>query len=146
MELTTDQKGAIAEAEIVAAAIRLGIGVFKPVSDGERYDLVFDTGRRLLRVQCKWAPRIGDVVLVRCYSTRRARDGLRRYVYVSSEVDLIAVYCAHVDRCFALTAERFTGHPEVRIRLAPSRNNQRQGVNWAENFEFDAKLSALLGP
>ena len=32
--LTTDQKGAIAEIAIATAAIRLGIGVFKPLSDG----------------------------------------------------------------------------------------------------------------
>jgi predicted RNA-binding Zn-ribbon protein involved in translation (DUF1610 family) len=69
--LTTDQKGAIAEAEIVAAVIRLGIGVYKPVSDGERCDLIFECDRRLLRVQCKWAPRHGDVVVVRCRSCRR---------------------------------------------------------------------------
>jgi len=61
--LTTDQKGAIAESSIAAAAIKLGIGVLKPLSDGHRYDLVFDVGTRLLRVQCKWAVRRGDVVV-----------------------------------------------------------------------------------
>jgi hypothetical protein len=146
VELTTDQKGAIAESAIVHAAIKLGIGVYKPLSDGERYDLVFDVRTRLLRVQCKWAPRIGNVVVVRCYSARRARDGLRRRLYESSEVDLIAAYCPHLERCFAVSAERFHGHPEVHIRVAPSRNNQQRGVNWADDFAFDARLTALLGP
>jgi hypothetical protein len=45
VELTTDQKGAIAESAIVHAAIKLGIGVYKPLSDGERYDLVSTSGR-----------------------------------------------------------------------------------------------------
>ena len=41
--LTSGQKGAIAEAAIVAAAIEAGIGVARPFVD-ERYDLIFDTG------------------------------------------------------------------------------------------------------
>ena len=32
------------------------------------------------------------------------------------------------------------------LRLAPSRNNQRLGINWAEDFAFEARLKALLGP
>ena len=73
--LTTDQKGAIAESAILHAAIKLGIGVYRPLFDGGRYDFIFDLGTRLLRVQCKWAARRGDVVVVRCYSCRRTRDG-----------------------------------------------------------------------
>ena len=38
--LSTDQKGAIAESEITAAAIRLGIDVYRPLQEGGRYDLV----------------------------------------------------------------------------------------------------------
>jgi hypothetical protein len=47
--LTTDQKGAIAETAIALAAIKLGIGVSRPLGD-ERYDLIFDVGERLLPV------------------------------------------------------------------------------------------------
>ena len=66
----------IAEAAIAFEAMKLGIGVFRPMGD-ERYDLIFDTRPSLLRVQCKWATRYGEVVVVRCYSCRRAREGLR---------------------------------------------------------------------
>ena len=56
--LTTDQKGAIAEQAIAWEAIRRGLGVSLPIGD-ERYDLILDLRPRLLRVQCKWASRIG---------------------------------------------------------------------------------------
>jgi PD-(D/E)XK nuclease superfamily protein len=46
--LTTDQKGAIAELAIAHAASELGVGVFKPPTDGERYDLIFEAGSTLL--------------------------------------------------------------------------------------------------
>jgi len=33
--------------------------------------MIFELGSRLVRVQSKWAPRHGDVIVVRCYSSRR---------------------------------------------------------------------------
>ena len=70
--LTTNQKGALAEVKIAAAAIELGLGVARPLDD-ERYDLILDLRPTLLRVQCKWARRIGDVVSARLYTSRRVR-------------------------------------------------------------------------
>jgi PD-(D/E)XK endonuclease len=69
--LTTDQKGAIAESAIVHAAVKLGVGVYKPLTDGERYDLILDLRPQLVRVQCKWATLDAGAVVVRCYSCRR---------------------------------------------------------------------------
>jgi hypothetical protein len=137
--LTTDQKGAIAEAEIAVAAVRLGIGVFKPVVEGERCDLVFDLRPRLIRVQCKWAALYVDVIVVRCYSARRNRAGLLRRGYNSDEVDAFAAYCPETDRCYFLPIERFHPRKEIRLRVAPTRN-QRLGVSWADDFEFGATL------
>jgi len=144
--LTTDQKGAIAELAIVHAAIRFGVDVYRPLVEGGRYDLIFDVGARLLRVQCKWVPRQGDVLVLRCYSCRRAREGLRKRPYTAEEVDLIAAYAPDLDRCFLVPAERFDGRAQIQLRLAPSRNNQRLGITWAEDFAFEARMAALLGP
>jgi hypothetical protein len=102
--LTTDQKGAIAETAITLEALKLGVGVSRPLCD-ERYDLIFDVEERLLRVQCKWACRYGGVVIVRCYSCRRTSDGLRRRVYRHDEVDAFAAYCPDVDQCYFLPIE-----------------------------------------
>ena len=135
--LTSDQKGAIAESAIAFAAIKLHIGVLKPLSEGHRYDLVFDTGFSLLRVQCKWAVHRGDVIIVNCRTSRRSRDGFIRSVYTREEVDLVVGYCADSERCYALAPEVFEGHPSVSLRLSPTRNNQLLGVRWARDFEFE---------
>lgn len=137
-ELTTGQKGAIAESAIVHEAIKLGIEVYKPLFEGGRYDLVFDLGVRMLRVQCKWAVRKGNVVIVRCYSCRRTRNGLVQRTYSADEIDGIAAYCDELDRCFFLPAERISGRSHVQLRLAPSRNNQKVGVNWADEFKLES--------
>ena len=91
-ELTTNQKGAIAEAAIMKAAFELGVEVYRPAIEGGRYDMIFalENGR-LLRVQCKWAPRHKDVLVIRCYSCRRAIEGMRIRHYTSDEIDVIAV-------------------------------------------------------
>ena len=141
MELTADQKGAIAESAIVHAAIKLGIGVFRPLTDGHRYDLVFEVDDRLLRIQCKWAVQLENVVMVRCYSARRTINGMLNRPYTADEVDLVAAYCASIDRCFVLPPELFGGRRHVHLRLRSARNNQSQGINWADDYSFDRLAS-----
>jgi hypothetical protein len=140
--LTSDQKGNVAEAAVVAAAVKLGIDVYKPIGSGGRYDMIFEVHSQLLRIQCKWAPRHGDVVVLRCYSSRRSRDGLQRRKYLKGEIDAFAAYCPDTDRCYFLPFEVFTARTQVSLRLGPSKNNQSLGINWAKNYEFTATLGA----
>ena len=138
--LTTDQKGNIAELAIARAAIALGIEVYRPVGEGGRYDMILALRDELLRIQCKWSPRQGDVIVVRCYSCRRNRDGLVRRNYLPGEIDAFAAYCPETDRCYFLPYSAFAGRSQVLLRLAPSKNNQAEGVNWAKDYEFAATL------
>jgi hypothetical protein len=143
--LTPDQKGSIAESAIAYAAIRLGIGVSRPLAP-QRYDLIFDVGPTLLRVQCKWVVRRHDIVVVPCRSCRRGPNGFIRRSYSGKEIDAIAAYCAELDRCYFLPLDRFAARSVIQLRLSPTRNSQRLGVNWADAYAFDATLEALLGP
>jgi PD-(D/E)XK endonuclease len=136
--LTTDQKGAVAETAIAFAAIKLGIGVYRPLFEGGRFDFIFEVGGELYRIQCKWAPRAGDTLVVRCYSARRTRDGLRRRTYTAAEIDAIAAYSPDLDRCFVIPISVMGARPEMRLRIAPCRNNQRNRINWADDFAFEA--------
>jgi hypothetical protein len=138
--LTTDQKGNIAELAIARAAIQLGIDVYRPIGEGGRNDMIFDIADELWRIQCKWAPREGDVVVLRCYSCRRNRDGLLRRKYSSGEVDAFAAYCPDNERCYFVPCSRLPGRSQVLLRLAPSKNNQQLGINWAKDYEFAATL------
>jgi hypothetical protein len=137
--LTTDQKGVVAELAIARKAAELGIGVWSAYTI-ERYDLIFDLRPQLIRVQCKWASQYDDVVRVRCYSNRRSREGLLRRLYSPRDVDAFAAYCADLDRCYFLPLDVFAGRTVIQLRLAAAKNNQRAGVNWAKDFEFDATL------
>ena len=144
--MTTDQKGAIAELAIAHAAAALGVGVFKPLTDGERYDLIFDLRPRLMRVQCKTAVLKGSVLAVPFYSARRCRDGFVKRFYSATEIDAIAAYNVDLDRSYFIPFDEVRNRAYLQLRLDPCRNNQRLGVNWAADFDLAARLRTLLGP
>jgi PD-(D/E)XK nuclease superfamily protein len=131
-------KGAVAEAAIAAAAIELGIHVLRPLVEGRRYDLVFDTGDRLLRVQCKWAPKHGNVIAVRLQSQRCTPRGYVCTKYTKDEVDGIGIYCQALKQCFYVPIEKAAGRRSLHLRLAPAANNQAAAINWARDFELGA--------
>jgi hypothetical protein len=137
--LTTDQKGAAAELQIAARAAQLGLGVWSAYTV-ERYDLIFDLRPGLLRVQCKWASRYDDVVVIRCYRNRRNRDGLLRQFYSPDEIDAYAAYCSDLDTCYLLPIREFANQIAIQLRLKPARNNQSLRVHRASDYEFAAKL------
>ena len=125
--------------------VEAGFGVARPFAD-ERYDLIVDLRPGLLRVQCKWAVQRGDVVVITCPTNRRGPNGFIRRTYGSVEIDAIAAYCEQTDACYLLPLEQSIGRTAVSLRVAPSRNNQRSGINWARDIELGATLSALRGP
>jgi hypothetical protein len=62
------------------------------------------------------------------------------------KVDAIVAYCADLDRCYVLLPQHFEGHRLLHLRLAPSRNNQRVGINWADEFAFEHLQFEAQGP
>lgn len=141
--MTSNQKGAIAEAAITADAIKLGLQVLKPVAEHERYDLAFDLGDRIVRVQCKWAS-LRDAVI--CVHTRRnrhtARGGIYR-TYSAAEIDAVAAYCGELDRCYLLPVELIAGKHMIYLRLTKPRNGQRACITLAEEFELHGAVAQL---
>jgi hypothetical protein len=138
MKLSTSQKGAIAEARIMAAAIELGIPVLKPLVEGLRYDLVLELGTRLVRTQCKWANRENDVVVVRGRTCRHTPHGYLRTSYSASEIDGIAAWCPETHECYFIPIEEIAGRRSMSLRLAPARNNQELLVHWAADYQLGA--------
>jgi hypothetical protein len=139
-ELTPSQKGAAAEAEITAALIRLDLVVLRPMCEGGRYDLAIDAGAKILRVQCKWASRRGNVLTARCITSRHTPRGYLRSTYSAEEIDAIAVYAPDTDRCYLIPVGETEGHVTLSLRLTPTRNNQAQRVRWAHDYELAGSL------
>ena len=121
----------------------VGIPVLRPMSEHGRYDLVFEVGGRLLRIQCKWAARKGDVVLVHTGGNYLSPRGYVRSTYSADEVDAIAAYCGDLDRCYLLPIDLVAGHYVIHLRLAPAKNAQRAAINWAAEYEFPGAIAQL---
>jgi prevent-host-death family protein len=140
MVLTSNDKGNIAEAAITLEAIRLGIDVLKPVAEHGRYDLAFDIGDRLLRVQCKWGAYHHEqgVVTVRVGGSRHTPSGYVRSTYSAHEIDAVAIYCEALKEIFLVPIEVAAGRSALRLRVAPPRNSQRASINLAHEYTFGA--------
>jgi prevent-host-death family protein len=143
--LSTNQKGGIAETAITAAAYALDIPVLRPVVEHARYDLAFEIGDRILRVQCKWGGLDADgaVIKVSLQSNYLTPGGYVRNSYTPDEIDLVAVYCGDLDRCYLLPSSLACGRTSVFLRLTPPRNGQRACINLACDFEFDGAIAQL---
>ncbi len=143
--MDSNRKGAVAEAEIALAAIRLGIPVLKPVAEHGRYDLGFEVGRRILRVQCKWASldKAAGTIRVSLQSSWLSPNGYVRSYYSEDEIDLVAVYCGDLDRCYLLPSALIAGSREIHLRVSPARNAQRACINVATDFELSGAIAQL---
>jgi PD-(D/E)XK endonuclease len=143
--LTRNQKGTIAELEVAAAATKLGIGVYRPVSEHSRADLIFDLAGELLRVQCKWGrlSRNADVVIIRVGGSWCSPSGYVTTKYSEGEIDLFAIYCGELDRAFLVPAELGIERKELWLRLRPTRNSQQACINLADQYDFNGAVAQL---
>ena len=142
MELTTDQKGAVAELAVAKAAVEAGVGVYVPFGD-ERADMILELGDLLLRTQCKWAARTGDVLIVRAYRCRRTAAGLVRRFYDPNEIDVFAAYSPDTGKCYLIPHAEAPPRGAIALRLSATKNNQERRIRWAKDYEFDATLKRL---
>jgi hypothetical protein len=141
--LTSSQKGAVAEAAVTAAVIQLGLTVLRPLCEGRRYDLMVDLEPALLRVQCKLARRVRGVLAINLQTCRHTPRGYIRTSYSASEIDAVAVYSAELNRSFLLPVAEVSGMRDISLRLDATRNNQAQGVRWASDYELEPMITRL---
>jgi prevent-host-death family protein len=145
--LSTDRKGAIAETKIAAAATELDIPVLRPIVEHARYDLAFEVGNTIFRVQCKWGALDTDGAIIKVRvggSWLSPTAGYVRSSYTEDEIDLLAIYCRDLDRCYLLPISLVAGRQAIYLRLTPPRNGQRACINLASDFEFAGAVAQLV--
>lgn len=144
MDHDPNRKGNAAELAIAAEAAQLDLLVYYPLTEHGRADLVLGIGDRLWRVQCKWGALVGDKIQVRLKTSYHSPT--RGYVvktYDRSEIDLVAVYCAELGRCYLLPPGLFEGRSAVWLRTGQTKNGQRAALNWAADYEFPGAVAQL---
>jgi prevent-host-death family protein len=138
-----ESEGAIAELKIAAAAAELGIPVLRPMTDHCRFDMAFEISDRILRVQCKWGSvdHQRGVIRVNLQTFSLTYEGQRRRSYAENEIDLLAIYCGGIDRCYLLPSALIAGRRAIHLRLRRARNGQRACLNDAAEYEFAGAIA-----
>jgi prevent-host-death family protein len=136
-------RGTVAEMAIALEAVRLGVEVFKPLSEHSRCDLIFGVGGRLYRVQCKSAKRRREVLVINLMSSWHTPDGYVRNKYEPGEVDLIAAHSHESGTNYLIPFELVTGLSAFHLRLSPPRNGQRASIHFAERYQLPGAIAQL---
>jgi prevent-host-death family protein len=69
--------------------------------------------------------------------------GYERRYYTEDEIDLVAVYCGELDRCYLLPSKLVAGRRSIDLRVTPTKNGQRACLNLAVDFEFPGAVAQL---
>ena len=110
--------GDVGEAIAVVEFTQQGFMVSKPLSNNARYDLIVDKDNKLYRVQVKTTQSIKDGNLFFLYCVENGWKGL----FNVQEVEQIPT--------------------ELKMRVEPTKNGQRIGIRFAEDYEFHKQLKA----
>jgi hypothetical protein len=136
-------RGNAAEAAVLNGLIDLGFEVLVPFGSGHPFDLaIYGPACGFLRIQCKRAWPVKGCLTFNSRTTDHGR-GQQSYLGLA---DLFGVYFPPTDSVFLIPVEEIPGFAG-RLRLEPTRNNQRKGIRLAADFEIrtwtDERLAGL---
>jgi hypothetical protein len=146
---TTKTKGDLAELMVAADLRRKGYKIALPFGEDWDYDLIFERDGKLERVQVKYAESDGSILTVRCRSHSLTNGKVKRVKrYTAAMIDWLAVYDRSTNRCYYVPAQKLgaTGRSAMYLRMTPTRNGQRLGINFAEDYlELGDPIQQPLG-
>ena len=130
-------KGDLAELKVACDLVERGYRVAIPFGEDHDFDIVFwrDAGD-LQRVQVKHVTSDGSVIVIQCRSLSLTNGKVKRIKrYTAETIDWIAAYDRTSRRCYYVPASELgTGRDVFCLRLVPTRNGQRIGVHYAEDY------------
>jgi hypothetical protein len=126
------------EAIVIAALVRLGHRVLRPLSANQRYDLVLDLGGRFLRAQCKTGRLRNGAIEFSVRSCRSNRNATFVRSYTGEEADVFLVHCPETDRIYAVPVGDSGALRTMSLRVAAPANGQSKGIRWAADHELPA--------
>ena len=139
-------KGDLAELMVATDLLRRGYKIAFPYGEDWDYDLIVDRKGTLEKVQVKYTESDGVVVTVRCRSHSLTNGKVKQTKrYTAAMIDWLAVYDAGTERCFYIPADELgAGRNLLHLRLRPTRNHQRVGVRFAEDYAAPEGRANLL--
>ena len=136
-------RGALTELQCITYLHGLGYTISIPYGDNARYDLILDTGKKLLRIQIKTASKVTDTNDT--YTIKTCSTGINQHQnkiksYTDEEVEYIGTYINN--KVYLIPIEQ-CGKRGKRLRFAPPLNNQTAKCNMAQDYEAEKILEEL---
>lgn len=140
MELNSHFKGKITELLVAQAFLELGYQVSQPLVSDSRYDLIIDIDGTLLRIQVKTSTVDPEDESYFEFVTRSSHTNTQRTInrpYTSDEIDCFATI--YNGECYIVPVKE-AGNGRQRLRLKPTKNNQKTGIKFAEDYKLEKIL------
>jgi hypothetical protein len=137
--LSTKLKGDIAEQAAILQAMRRGWGVLKPIGDRLSYDLVFDVGGTLIKVQVKgaWFDEGRGNFVVDNRRTKTNRRNMIRQLYHPSDFDFALVYVDLIDLFYVFPVEVFISYAsEIHLVEADKRQRKPRSADYRDAWDL----------
>jgi hypothetical protein len=140
--MDTKLRGDIAEQAAILHALKRGWGVLRPIGDRLSYDLVFDVGSNLVRIQVKSAwldePSGNHVV-----DNRRTKTNRRRMIrknYATSDFNFALAYIDMLDLFYVFPIDVFVSYgSEIHLVEAEKRQRKPQSANYRNAWNLIAQ-------
>jgi hypothetical protein len=127
--------GTRTEGILLAELLKRGKNVLLPFGGGARYDLAYDEGGQLIRVQCKTGSYIRGCI---SFNTRSlTREG--RHVGYAEDADFFGIYSEYTGKAYFVPVAA-CARGKGSLRVEPSLNNQARNVLWAADYELNKVL------
>jgi PD-(D/E)XK endonuclease len=127
--MTPSQVGERAEAAVLAALVCAGKEVMVPFGGQRRYDLAYEEGGRLVKVQCKSGREVDGAVFFRTHTEGRGRTGDYR-----GDADCFGVYCHDRGEVYIVPVADVP-LSAAHLRLDPPKNGQSLKIRWAAEYK-----------
>ncbi len=137
--MDTKLKGDIAEQSTIVQALKRGWGVLQPVGDRLPYDLVFDIGERLVKIQVKaaWFHPTSKNYVVDNRRTKTNRRQMVRSPYTLSDFDFAVAYISELDVFYIFPATVFISYgSEIHLVEAEKRQRKPRSAGYREQWSL----------
>ena len=128
-------KGDIAELKVIEWCLRNGHTPLTPFGGANRcrYDMAYDTGEKIIRVQVKCRSLYQDKLTIQIVKQQNGRPGMT-LKYTEDEFDQLIVYCPDTNSLYEIPFELFGEQNQVAFRTTAPKNNQQSGVKMLDDY------------
>ncbi|MFH1046749.1 MAG: group I intron-associated PD-(D/E)XK endonuclease [Patescibacteria group bacterium] len=122
--------GDVAELQVASHLTKEGWQVLFPYGEYCRYDIVAEKHGRFIKVQVKYVTPKNGTLTINCKSS----NNWSVKPYTKEEIDCIVAYDSLSEEIYFIDVKDIK-KSELRLRLGPTRNNQKVGVRLADDYK-----------